>query len=333
MEKMRAVVFDNVGEADVLYIGEVAKPFPNPFQLLVRVYAAGINRADTLQRKGKYPAPKGDSDILGLEIAGEVIAMGDQVRNFIQGERVFGLVGGGGYAEYCLLDSKMAMKMPSNWDYSYAASIPEAFLTANETVFELGKLCSEQNLLLHAAASGVGTTAIQMAKVAGARVFATVGSKEKCERLMSLGVTAVTNYKEVDFLPWVMEKTENQGVDVVEDFVGANNFERNLAALKTGGRLIQVATMSGAITNIDLRILMSKRLTLIGSVMRSRSLSDKQDITSRFVQRWWDSLITGEIVPIIDSVYDWHEVVKAHERMESNANIGKIVLTMNNWSE
>lgn len=326
MEKMRAVVFEETGEPNVLHISEVEKPIPNPEQLLVKVHAAGVNRADTLQRKGKYPPPKGDSAILGLEIAGDVVAVGDKVQNFTLGERVFGLVGGGAYAEYCLLDAKLAMKMPLNWGYTYAASIPEAFLTANETIFELGRLRSNQSLLLHAAASGVGTAGIQMANVVGARVFATVGTQEKCERLFALGVSAVVNYKEIDFLPWVMEKTDQQGVDVVEDFVGTNNFERNLAALKTGGRLIQVATMSGAMANIDLRVIMSKRLSVIGSVMRSRSLADKQEITQRFVERWWESLIIGEIRPIIDCIYDWNDVVKAHERIESNVNIGKIVL-------
>jgi putative PIG3 family NAD(P)H quinone oxidoreductase len=326
IEKMHAVVFDKFGEPNVLYIGNVDKPIPGPGQILVKVHATALNRADTLQRRGKYPPPAGDSTIMGLEIAGLVAAVGKNVENFKLDDKVFGLVGGGGYAEYCLLDAQMAMKMPSNWDFTYAAAIPEVFLTANETAFELGQLQTGQDLLLHAAASGVGTTIIQMAKNSGANVYATVGSEEKATFVLQLGATAVANYKTTDFLPWIMQQTNQRGVDVVEDFVGKDNFTRNLAALKAEGRLIQVATMSGATTEIDLRTLMSKRLHLIGSVMRSRSLVDKRAITKRFIDRWWDKLIAGEIKPTIDKVYDWHDVIAAHERMESNANIGKIVL-------
>lgn len=326
IEKMRAVVFDTFGDADVLYIGEVDKPTPGADQLLIKVHATALNRADTLQRRGKYPPPAGDSTIMGLEIAGEIVAKGDGVKNYHLGDRVFGLVGGGGYAEYCLLDAKMAMKMSNDWDYTYAAAIPEVFLTANETVFELGQLKTGQDLLLHAAASGVGTTAIQMAKNIDANVYATVGSEEKGAFVLQLGAKAFANYKATDFLPWIMQQTGQQGVDVVEDFVGKDNFARNLAALKAEGRLVQVATMSGAVAEIDLRILMSKRLHIIGSVMRSRSLADKRAITKRFIDRWWDKLVSGEIKPIIDKVYDWQEVIAAHKYMESNANMGKIVL-------
>lgn len=326
IEKMHAVVFDKFGDPEVMYIGTAERPIPTADQLLIKVHATALNRADTLQRRGKYPPPAGDSTIMGLEVAGEVVAAGPDVNNFILGDRVFGLVGGGGYADYCLLDAQMAMRMPADWDYVYAAAIPEVFLTANETVFELGQLLSGQDLLLHAAASGVGTAVIQMATSIGANVYATVGSEEKGEFVSQLGAKAYTNYKTTDFLPWVMQQTNQQGVDVVEDFVGKDNFARNLSALKPAGRLVQVATMSGATTEIDLRILMSKRLHVIGSVMRSRGLTDKRAITKRFVDRWWDKLTSRKIKPIIDKVYDWQNVVEAHERMESNANIGKIVL-------
>lgn len=325
---MQAIKFDQPGNPEVLYIGTVPQPELTADALLVKVQATALNRADTLQRRGLYPAPAGDSEILGLEIAGIVVELGKNVKNFTVGDRVFGLVGGGGYAEYCLLDAKMAMKMPDHWDYSYAAAIPEVFLTANETIFELGKLQTNQQLLLHAAASGVGTTAIQMAKLIGAKVYATVGNEEKCQMVLALGATAALNYKTHDFLPWILELTEEQGVDVVEDFVGKDNFERNLAALKTGGRLIQVATMSGAEVGLDLRLLMRKRLQIIGSVMRSQSWSNKRDITQRFIQRWWQALIAEDIKPIIDKVYPWSEVVSAHQRMEQNLNIGKIILTL-----
>ncbi|MBY0544645.1 MAG: NAD(P)H-quinone oxidoreductase [Gammaproteobacteria bacterium] len=240
---MRAIVFDQPGSSKVLHFGNIETPKPALEQILVKVHATALNRADSLQRQGHYPPPPGDSSVLGLEIAGEVIALGEQVTEFAIGDRVFGLVGGGGYAAYCLLDAKMAMRMPTHWDYTYAAAIPEVFLTANETIFELGQLKQGERLLLHAAASGVGTTAIQMAKNIDVQVFATAGSDEKCERVLALGATASLNYKQQDFLPWIMHLTNNEGVDVVEDFVGLDNFERNLAALKSEGRLLQVATM------------------------------------------------------------------------------------------
>lgn len=325
-EKMHAIVFDDFGGPNVLYIGRVDKPVPGPGQLLVKVSATALNRADTLQRRGKYPSPAGDSTIMGLEIAGEVAAVNQDIKNFKVGDRVFGLVGGGGYAEFCLIDAQMAMKMPANWNYSYAAAIPEVFLTANETVFELGQLQSGQDLLLHAAASGVGTTIIQMAKNINANTYATVGSEEKAAFVLQLGAKAAINYKTTDFLAWIMHQTSDHGVDMVEDFVGKDNFTRNLAALKAEGRLIQVATMSGATAEIDLRLLMGKRLHILGSVMRSRTLADKRAITKRFIDRWWNKLVNGEIKPVIDKVYDWHDVIAAHEHMESNANIGKIVL-------
>jgi putative PIG3 family NAD(P)H quinone oxidoreductase len=304
----------------------VPRPIPQPDQLLVKVHATALNRADTLQRRGKYPPPAGESTLLGLEIAGVVVAVGPHVREFKPGQRVFGLVGGGGYAEYCLLDQGVAMPMPDDWDFVKAAAVPETFLTANETVFELGQLKTGESLLIHAAASGVGTAAIQMAHAIGAQVYATVGSDIKCEKVLALGATAAVNYKTTDFVTWIMQQTEGTGVDVVEDFVGKDYLMKNLSVLKTGGRLIQVSTMSGAITEIDLRVLMSKRLQLIGSVMRSRSLQDKREITTRFKKRWLPMLVDGTIQPIIDRVYPWQDVVAAHTHMESNENIGKIIL-------
>jgi putative PIG3 family NAD(P)H quinone oxidoreductase len=323
---MQAIIFTHPGEPSVLHKTEIARPIPQSEQILIKVHATALNRADTLQRQGKYPPPPGESEILGLEIAGEAVAVGSGVHDIKVGQRLFGLVAGGGYAEYCLLDHAMAIPIPDDWDYIQAAAIPENFFTANETIFELGRLKAGETLLIHAAASGVGTAAIQMACIVGAQVYATAGSALKCEKVLALGATAAVNYKTTDFVPWLMQQTGEQGVDVVEDFVGKAYLMKNLSVLKPGGRLIQVATMSGAMAEIDLRVLMSKRLQLIGSVMRNRSVQDKRAITARFKQRWWPMLCKGAIQPVIDSVYSWDDVSAAHARMEANENIGKIVL-------
>jgi putative PIG3 family NAD(P)H quinone oxidoreductase len=323
---MQAIICTAAGDTDVLQFGQIACPEPQPHQLLVRVYATALNRADILQRRGKYPPPVGESSILGLEIAGEVVAIGANVTQHKIGDHVFGLVGGGGYAQYCVIDEYLAMPIPTDWDYQTAAAVPEAFLTANETVFELGQLQTGESLLLHAAASGVGTAVIQMAKMIQAMVYATAGSDDKCAAVIALGATAAINYKITDFEKWILKQTQEQGVDVVEDFIGQTYFQKHLQVLKPGGRLIQVATMSGTQAELDLRILMSKRLQIIGSVMRSRSLADKRAITQRFQKRWWQALTTGQITPVIDSIFSWQDMAQAHQRMEANQNIGKIVI-------
>ncbi len=323
---MKAVTQNGNGGPEVLAVSDVPMPEPGPGQLLVRVRASALNRADTLQRMGHYPPPKGDSEILGLELAGEVEVAGPGVDGFEQGRRVFGLVGGGGYAEYALIDSAMAMPMPEGWSFTEAAAVPEVFFTANETVFVLGGLQAGESVLIHAGGSGVGTAAIQMAHHIGAKVFFTAGSEEKIERATALGAEAGINYKTHDFAEEIKRLTDGEGVDVVEDFLGASYLERNLSVLRPGGRLVLVALMGGAKAEIDLARVLRGRLQIFGSVMRSRSLEDKRAITARFLERWLPPLVEGRIKPIIDSVFPLEEVVAAHQAMEANRNFGKIIL-------
>lgn len=323
---MKAITIKEFGSPEVLSIQEIPKPTPKPQQLLIRVYATALNRADLLQRRGAYPPPPGDSEILGLEIAGEVVELGREVKNFTVGQRVFGLVGGGGYAEYCVIDAQMAMLIPADWSYIEAAAVPESFFTANETVFVLGELQAGESILIHAAGSGVGTAAVQMAHYLGATVYCTAGSIEKIDRIISLGATAVINYKTQDFVSEIMNLTQQQGVDVIEDFIGAKYFAKNMSILKSRGRLIEVGLMGGSKSEIDLGLILTKRLQIKGSVLRPRSLEEKRAVTRRFQDRWLPVLISGKIKPIIHTVLSLDKVVEAHNLMESNQNFGKIVL-------
>lgn len=323
---MKAIILSHFGAIDALHLRETPPPTPSAEQLLIKVHATALNRADILQRKGLYPPPAGDSEILGLELAGEVVAWGEQVQGFQQGDRVFGLVGGGAYAEYAVIDAQMALHIPETWSYEFAAAIPEVFMTANETLFELGQLQAGESVLIQAGASGVGTAAIQMARAAGASVFVTAGSDEKVKKCLDLGAHYAINYKNEDFYEKIMQLTDKEGVDVIEDFIGASYFERHLKLLKSQGRLIIVALMGGHKTEIPLNLLLTKRLKVYGSVMRSRTLAEKRELTQRFSQRWLPLLQQGAIKPIIDSIIPLAEVQRAHQLMEMSQHFGKIVL-------
>ena len=325
---MLAVTLNGFGGPEVLTVSDIPMPKPGPDQLLVRVRATALNRADTLQRKGKYPPPPGDSDILGLELAGEVESWGSGVSGFSKGQRVFALVGGGGYAQYALVDKEMAMAMPPGWTFEQAAAVPEVFFTANETIFVLGELQRGESVLIHAGGSGVGTAGIQMAKQAGATVYVTAGSQDKIDRCLALGADAGINYKTHDFAEEIKRLTGGNGVDVVEDFLGASYLPRNLGIMKNGGRIIIVALMGGSKVEIDLSVLQRKRVKLIGSVMRSRPLADKRAITRRFQERWLPLLVSGKMKPIVDTVFPMGQVVQAHAAMEANQNFGKILLAI-----
>lgn len=323
---MFAITHKRFGDPEVLNLDEVPTPQPGAGQILVRVHATALNRADLLQRRGHYPPPPGDSEILGLELAGEVAALGDDVKHWSVGQRVFGLVGGGAYAQYCVMDAQMAMVIPENLSYQEAAAIPEAFFTANETLFTLGELKKDESVLIHAAGSGVGTAGVQMAHYVGAKVYGTTGSAEKIQKLRQLGIDACINYKTQDFVSEIKKITRDEGVNVVEDFIGAKYFAQNLSILKPEGRLILVGLMGGSKTDIDLNEVLRRRLQIKGSVLRTRSLADKRTITQRFYQRWLPALAKGEIKPIIHAVMSWQKVKAAHEMMEANQNFGKIVL-------
>jgi NADPH:quinone reductase len=324
---MKAISLPQFGDPEVMQIVDVPEPDLRPTDLLVRVHAAGVNRADLTHRRGGYGrADFGDSEIIGLEVSGEVIRRGADVRGFNLGDRVMGVVGGGGYAQVARIDYRMAMPVPEGLDFIQAAAVPEAYVTAHESLFHLGRLEATESVLIHAAASGVGSAAVQMAHAIGARVFATA-STAKVGQVQQLGADVVADYKTEDFAEVVAEATAGRGVDVVIDFVGPPYFERNVRSLADGGRLIQVGLMGGVETvPLPLSRLVLGHLQIIGTVMKSRSQAAKQAMVSRFNERWRGKLGPGGLLPVIDSVFPLADAAEAHRRMEGNLNAGKIVL-------
>lgn len=323
---MKAIIKTGDGGPEVLRLSEVPAPIPGRNQLLVNVKATALNRLDVLQRSGLYHAPSGESEILGLEIAGIVEAIGAEVPGFSRGDRVFGLIGGGGYAEKATIDYRMAIPLPGGWSFEQAAAIPEVFFTANETLFTLGRLSQNETVLIHAGGSGVGTAGTQMAHQIGARVFITAGSEDKIEKSKALGCTEGINYNACNFAEEILRLTKGEGVDVVQDFVGAPYLERNLSILKTRGRLLIVGLMGGTTAVTNLGYILRKRLQIYGSVMRSLPVEEKIQITERFVNRWLPLLKEGRIKPVIDTVMPLSQAGGAHQYMENNKNFGKIIL-------
>ena len=323
---MQAIRATTPGGPEVLQLTTVPDPTPTAEQILVRVRATALNRADTLQRAGNYPPPPGESDILGLELAGEVETVGSAVTHLKPGDRVCALVGSGGYAEKAVFDARMAIPIPAGWSFVQAAAVPEVFFTAQETMFTLGTLKAGETVLIHAAASGVGTAGIQMAREIGARILVTAGSSDKIQRCLELGASAGCNYKEQDFAEWVKEITNGQGVELIEDFIGAGYWNKNLQSLKVGGRLVLVGLMGGVKVEANLQLIMAKRLQIFGSVLRARSLAEKIAITQRFTQNWLPLLASGRITPIVDRVFPLAQAADAHRYMEENRNFGKIIL-------
>jgi len=324
---MKAVLMSGTGGVEVLHIGEHPDPIMKEDDLLVRVKATALNRADLLQRRGKHPPPKGVPDILGLEMAGEVADVGAACRGWRIGDRVCALLPGAGYAELAAIPVGLAMRIPGNLSFEQAAAIPEVFLTAYQNLFNVAQLASGQTVLVHAGASGVGTAAIQLIREAGGRSLVTAGSPEKIARCVALGARAGWNYKDGPFAAWVAEQTGGRGVDIVLDFVGAPYFEQNLQALAVDGRMVVIGTMGGVeVGKFSLRTLMSKRLLIAGAGLRSMETARKITLTRDFSEFALPRFADGRLVPIVDTVFDWHEVGDAHRRMESNANVGKIVL-------
>ncbi len=323
---MKGIIRTGDGGPEVLKLADVPAPNPGRTQLLINVKATALNRADTLQRQGLYLPPPGESKMLGLELAGVVEVMGAEVSGFQRGDRVFGLVGGGAYAEQAVIDYRMAMPIPENWSFEQAAAVTEVFFTANETLFTIGGLRAGETALIHAGGSGVGTAGTQMAYRAGVRVFITAGSVEKIQKSKQLGCTEGINYKEQDFAVEIIRLTNGEGVDLVQDFIGAPYLERNLSILKTRGRLVMVGLMGGGVGEINLGLIMRKRLQVFGSVMRPQSIKEKIGITQRFVNRWLPLLKDGTARPIIDCVMPLSQAREAHEYMEANRNFGKIIL-------
>lgn len=329
---MKAVKIVSFGGLEGLEVGNVAEaPKPTADRVRVRVRAAGLNRADILQRLGRYPAPPGyPPDIPGLEFAGEVESLGEDVRAWKIGNRVFGITGGGGQAEYVTLPESTLARVPDNLNWAEAASIPEVFMTAHDALFTQCRLQMGERVLIHAAGSGVGTAASQLVKAAGAIAFGTSRTAEKLERAKEFGLSqsiAVGNEPSL-FVDAVKEWTDGQGVNVILDLVGAPYLKPNLDSLAILGRMIFVGTTAGAKAEIDYGIVMSKRLRIMGTSLRTRTIEEKATATRLFAQHVEPLLASGSVRPVIDSVFRIDEVREAHRRIESNESFGKVVLTI-----
>lgn len=325
---MKAVYIKEFGAAENLEIREVENPLaPKDSQILVNVKASALNRADVLQRKGLYPAPKGFPErIPGLEFTGEVAEIGGAVKNFKTGDRVFGITAGGANAEFLLTKENLLAKIPDNLSFIEAAAIPEAFITAHDALFANANLQKGESLLIHAVGSGVGLAALQLAKAKGVKTFGTSRTEEKLRKCLEIGLDEAINTSESGFAETIKEKTDERGVDVILDLVGASVFKENLEALALKGRLILVGLVGGAKTEFNLGTALSKRLKIIGTVLRSRDETEKADATAKFVSYVLPLLKAGKIAPNIDKIFPIEDAAKAHEYLESNKSFGKVVL-------
>jgi putative PIG3 family NAD(P)H quinone oxidoreductase len=327
---MRAIVIAGKGGAEVLDLRDVATPEPRGDQIRVRVRACGLNRADLMQVRGMYPAPPGaPADIPGLEYAGEVDALGPDVIGPLKvGDRVFGIVGGGGQAECVLAHERMAVPIPPNLDFDQAAAIPEAFITAHDALRTQGSLEPGGRVLIHAVGSGVGTAAVQVAHAMGCTVFGTSRTAAKLERAREFGLENGINTSVEDFATVVRSRTGGAGVDVVIDFLGGPALAGNLAALANRGRLILVGLLGGSAAPLDLNLMLRKRLTIVGTTLRARSLEEKLAATRQFAEQVVPWLARGLVRPVVDSVYPFEAVREAQARMESNEVFGKVILRL-----
>lgn len=323
---MNAVEIVKPGGPEELQLVQREVPNPKANELLIKIRAAGVNRPDVVQRQGHYPAPEGASDIPGLEIAGDVVAIGDQVENFHIGDQVVALLPGGGYAEYAVVHASNALPLPSNFSYVEAAAIPETFFTVWHNVFQLGLLKAGQVFLVHGGSSGIGTTAIQLAKAFGATVITTAGSQAKCDACIELGADHAIPYREQDFVAAVKELTNGRGADVILDMVGGDYTNRNYQAAAINGRIVQIAFLNGAKAEINLSYLMMKRLTHTGSTLRARPVDFKADLAAELKKHVWPLLEKRTIAPVIDMIFPLKDAWRAHKRMEESNHIGKIIL-------
>ena len=323
---MTAIAIHGQGGPELLSAETRPTPSPGAGQLLVKVAAAGVNRPDVLQRMGLYPAPKGHTDIPGLEVAGEVAAAGPGTARFKPGDLVMALVNGGGYAKYCLAEEPACLPVPDALSIEEAAAVPETFFTVWHNVFERGGLKSGEWFLVHGGTSGIGVAAIQLAKAAGAHVIATAGSVEKCTACSELGADKAVNYRAEDFVAAVKAATAGRGVDVILDMVGGDYVERNLRSLADDGRLVNIGYQAGSVVRLDMMRVMLKRLTLTGSTLRIRPTEVKAAIARAVETNVLPMLADGRIKVVLDRAYPLSEAAEAHRRMETSAHIGKIVL-------
>ena len=323
---MTAIAISEPGGPMVLKPEKRPLPEPKPGEILIRVRAAGVNRPDVLQRQGAYPAPSGASDLPGLEVAGEVAALGEGVRRWKVGDTVTALTPGGGYAEFCLVHETNALPIPHGLTFTEAAAVPETFFTVWHNVFERGALKPNETFLVHGGSSGIGTAAIQLASAFGAYVIATAGSAEKCAACLKLGAGRAINYREEDFVRVVKDATDGKGADVILDMVGGEYVGRNYDAAAVDGRIVQISFLQGAKATADFSKLMMKRLTHTGSTLRPRTVEFKAGIAAELEKRVWPLLATRKITPVMDMIFPLKEAWRAHERMEEGEHIGKIVL-------
>jgi putative PIG3 family NAD(P)H quinone oxidoreductase len=315
------------GGPDVLVADRAPVPAPGEGEVLIRVEAAGVNRPDLVQREGRYPPPPGAPEIPGLEVAGTVTSVGPGVSAPREGDAVCALLAGGGYAEFCVAPAVQCLPVPPGVSPVEAAALPEACFTVWTNVFERGRLQAGESLLVHGGSSGIGTTAIQIARARGAVVFATAGTGEKCEACERLGAVRAINYRTTDFVPVVRELTDGRGVDVVLDMVGGSYVARNIEALADDGRLVQIAFLEGTRVELNLGPLMRRRLTLTGSTLRPRSVSEKGRLARAVEREVWPLIARGEMRPIIHATFPLQDAAAAHAMLEEGAHVGKIVLT------
>jgi len=323
---MQAIVFDTPGAEEVLHLGDAPTPALGPDDLRIRVRATAVNRADLLQRQGMYPPPPGASPILGLECAGEVAEVGAAVSGWRVGDRAMALLAGGGYAEQAVVHHGAVMRVPSIFGWEEAGALPEVYLTAFSNLFLLAGARRGGAALVHGGGSGVGTAAIQLLREAGVRCLVTAGSDEKCQRCRDLGADVALNYRAGDFAPAVREATDGRGVDVVLDCIGGKYFAANLECLAVDGRLVIIGLIGGARAEINLAMLLMRRLQVIGSTLRSRPAADKAAIVAAFVERFGAALGAGRLTPVIDHVFPLAQAADAHRLVQSSAHFGKVVL-------
>jgi putative PIG3 family NAD(P)H quinone oxidoreductase len=325
---MTAIEITEPGGPEVLQPASRAVPTPEPGEVLIKVAAAGVNRPDVMQRKGAYAPPPGASDIPGLELAGEIAGLGDGATGFALGDAVCALVAGGGYAEYCVAPAGQTLPVPAGLSMVEAAAIPETFFTVWTNVFDRARLTSGESVLVHGGSSGIGTTAIQLARALGATVYATAGSAEKCAACERLGAVRAINYPDEDFADVIAAETGGAGVDVILDMVGGEYFQRNIDCLAFEGRLDIIAFLGGPKAEINFIPFIQKRLSFVGSTLRPQALAAKSAIAASLRSHVWPLLESGEIAPVIDTTYPLAEAAKAHARMESSQHIGKLMLSV-----
>ncbi len=324
--QMRFIDLPSFGAPEVMRIATGPLPIPGEGQLLIRTEAIGVNRPDVAQRQGTYPPPKDASPVLGLEMAGEIVAVGAGVRDFAVGDKVCGLTNGGAYAEYCLLPAGQALRFPKGYDAVKAAALPENYFTVWANMFQMAGLTEGEKVLVHGGSSGIGTTAIQLARAFGAEVYATAGSQEKCDACVRLGAKRAINYKTDDFAEVIKTET-GHGVDIILDMIGAAYFERNVASLAKDGCLSIIAFLGGAVVEkVNLAPIMVKRLTITGSTLRPRTPEEKRAIRDDLLSQVWPLLAEGKLAPVVDTVVPFEDVAKAHRLMETSGHIGKIML-------